>query len=405
MVGTYLKTAFYKFLVYTPVLSIFLLISLIYSSYIIDYCLILVNNQMNQSNEPKYLYMNSHMKGVFYMSLVSFFTVMMLINMIRVIVSDPGFLPPPTELEMKITQNQSLTSNQLHRRLELYDIQEEIDNQDLKFSFLKSKITFLNTLPDNLKTSPLYSSEYESLIHKINYFLNDNPQINNEESYYSFSSDNQTPTNSFHLSTSFLNIKQDNEVFDIFNSLELTKLLLCNTCTRYKVERSHHCRLCGRCILKMDHHCPWLANCIGYNNYKFFLLTQLYGFLSSFLILLSYWEVIYERNTNNNTSIYKIWFPLFVYLTNLSLFVFLIWLIIINWRLAFMNLTVIEKSDKERFPTSKAMNIYDLGKYKNFCSVFGNNPLIWFLPIQEERKGKGIVFENIYTLKGINDIE
>ncbi len=70
-----------------------------------------------------------------------------------------------------------------------------------------------------------------------------------------------------------------------------------------------------------------------------------------------------------------------------------------------MNLTVIEKSDKERFPTSKAMNIYDLGKYKNFCSVFGNNPLIWFLPIQEERKGKGIVFENIYTLKGINDIE
>ena len=38
-------------------------------------------------------------------------------------------------------------------------------------------------------------------------------------------------------------------------------------------------------------------------------------------------------------------------------------------------------------------NIYDLGTYKNFTTVFGNNPLVWFIPAFPNYDGDGISYE------------
>jgi hypothetical protein len=181
--------------------------------------------------------------------------------------------------------------------------------------------------------------------------------------------------------------------FDAFIGYDVGKAFLCGNCVRLKVERSHHCKQCGKCVLKMDHHCPWLANCIGYNNYKFFLLTHLYGSISCFIVLASYWETFINSFFDLNQSIFILSWHLFIYVCTIGLFSFLVWLLGVNWILMFQNLTVIENADRERFPSAKFKNIYDLGYYRNFKNVFGDNFFIWFLPILPYDKYKGIYFE------------
>lgn len=184
----------------------------------------------------------------------------------------------------------------------------------------------------------------------------------------------------------------DEDLFIKFKGIDFNKAILCGTCLRWKVERSHHCRLCGRCVLKMDHHCPWLANCIGFRNYKFFCLIHFYGLFSTILIATTYWEVLVNSNLNYTKSLLEIYFCLFVYVVNLALFSFILWLFYANWSLIFTGQTVIENSDRQRFP-SKNGNIYDLGYYRNFTTVFGTNPLVWFLPFFPNNTGQGVVYE------------
>jgi hypothetical protein len=80
-----------------------------------------------------------------------------------------------------------------------------------------------------------------------------------------------------------------------------------------------------------------------------------------------------------------------MYVANMGLLCFMTYLLSANYNLVLSNQTVIEKADKDRFGTVK-FNFYDKGKYYNFVSVFGKNPLLWLLPFNANLKGNGIIY-------------
>lgn len=301
------------------------------------------------------------------------------------------------------------------------------------------RIEFLNDFTDIITSVPLYYYEQQLLNKKINQFLNysnkdkiinindiTSSEINNENdnsrlNINSTYDNNLKNKSSFKIkkvrkNDSILSLNKVNasiihdyntkyiekNIFNLeeyYKSIDIGKIMLCVNCLRYKIERSHHCRQCGKCVLKMDHHCPWLANCIGFRNYKFFLLIEFHGIIASLIIMLSYWEAIIGYYLSNDATIFQCWFVSFSYICNFCLFIFLSWLFIINWKLALTGQTVIENSGRERFPLNNKSNIYNIGYYKNFVSVFGKNPIYWFLPFKPNYEGEGIIYETIYNEK------
>ena len=77
-------------------------------------------------------------------------------------------------------------------------------------------------------------------------------------------------------SKSEINNKMKNLIGRKFQ-LTLTR---CKSCFSVRPYNSHHCRTCHGCILEQDHHCPWINNCVGIFNKKYFILFNLYAFIS-----------------------------------------------------------------------------------------------------------------------------
>jgi hypothetical protein len=406
----YIK-AYHTFFLYLPVLFICSLIALVYLTYVFSYITILLesSNQGKGTNPSQkgigallenlqnYAFFHTsrsehaRTKGIILLSAVTFSLGMLLISLLRTVFMDPGYFPTPMEMEYKIILK---NISGIKRKNEVIidstgqSIQE--DEDDL---FLKEKCKFINNFPNIVQERPMTFSEGMDLREEFSkYICNDNSQkidIKNDLIIEQF--DRIDKNGILELSS----IPKDplSDPYEKFKSVDFNKLIFCGTCLRIKHERSHHCRACGRCVLKMDHHCPWLSNCIGFRNYKYFLLIHFYGLIGTTIIAFSYWEVLINDNLNFSANFTKICFSIFIYITNLGLFSFLLWLFIVNWGLVFNNLSVIEQADRERFPSSKAINIYDMGCYKNFTSVFGTNPLVWFMPFFANYKGEGVIFE------------
>lgn len=398
------QRALYSLLVLTPVVAILILIAIVYFGYVFTYLLVLMDYGDSRVKSYPYEFTSSaesaYTKGITLFILVTFFTIMMMINFFRAILMDPGYFPSPDQLEGKIILKHSNIPQEIIDKLINGNSTSTLkDNQHGELQFLQEKFKFLSNFNHLVQESPLYSKEADKISEEITTYMKDLPRDFGKD----LSSQSTTIKAHTETETDIIEINNNKrgkeDLFDNFMPMELTKVLLCGTCMRLKIERSHHCRLCGKCVMKMDHHCPWLANCIGFRNYKYFLLIHFHGVISSLIVLFSYWEVVVNTQLNYRASTFDCWLSQFIYLCNFGLLGFLTWLILVNWKLALSNLTVIENSDKERFPSTKSLNIYDLGKYRNFCSVFGDNPLVWFLPFGAPTKGEGYVYENIYKVR------
>lgn len=174
----------------------------------------------------------------------------------------------------------------------------------------------------------------------------------------------------------------------------------------FKPDRAHYCRVMQRCVLKMDHFCPWLNNCIGFYNHKFFVLFIAYmAMLTVFMVvvmtpvfvdIVSNMEQITLDLKDQEFHVSLTYLMLCLLSAGLSaFFMFHAYLVMFNY-------TTIEFLEKRGCsPPPDHVNRYDVGAIGNICSVFGNNPLTWWLPVRWTVEGDGLLFRLNPTLKTI----
>ena len=375
---------YHKFFVYLPIFFISFLILFVYLGYYLTYLRYLLNaNKIN--NEENFFFKktsslkNAYTKGII-LTIITFFSIILcLLSYIKTIISNPGYFPSPLEMEYKILS-----------------IEKHKKNNNNNFKNLE-KQNFLSKLSDIILEKPLTPGEEHKIENYIKY--NYSEELKQNQIYQKYTNEeiienNKEEYNENQEVPKYNKLIGNTDVFlDIYKNIDITKITLCGTCLRFKVERSHHCRQCQKCVLKMDHHCPWLANCIGFGNLKSFLLLQFYGIISCTIIAFSYWETIIAYNISYDSNIGDCWYSFIVYLLNIGLLSFLIWLALMNWKNLFLGQTIIEFSERQRFPSMKKTNIYDMGFYRNFTNVFGVNPLVWFIPFFPNKSGNGFIFE------------
>ena len=168
---------------------------------------------------------------------------------------------------------------------------------------------------------------------------------------------------------------------------DFKKKRYCLLCQVFKPERTHHCSICNLCILNMDHHCPWVDNCIGFYNKKFFIQLLCYFFLISFCLCISYIpysiEIIkllyqmYKKEIVDKQIENRYYFYLINNILLIGFSVVDFNFLRFHIKLIRSNLTTIETLDNELMQNKK----YDMGLEVNFKQIFGENKLLWFLPI------------------------
>lgn len=186
----------------------------------------------------------------------------------------------------------------------------------------------------------------------------------------------------------------------------------CVTCRYPKPDRAHHCSMCKRCVLKMDHHCIWLNNCVGMKNYKFFILTLVYGFLLVlFVDITIFQQLLYDAI--NSQLIWNDLQLLIALVLSFSLGMAAFALLVYHIYLVLRNQTTIEaleaserKDEQRRLKAFRRregremsprpdpqFNPYDQGSaLVNIESAIGSNRWLWPVPILDETLGTGLWF-------------
>ncbi|KAI9497693.1 DHHC palmitoyltransferase-domain-containing protein, partial [Zychaea mexicana] len=174
----------------------------------------------------------------------------------------------------------------------------------------------------------------------------------------------------------------------------------CKSCKVYKPPRTHHCRYCRRCVLKMDHHCPWIANCVGHDNYPHFIRFILFVDIAcSYALGLLVWRV---RSIMNDIRHFRPTTTEIVFLVLNFILAFVVLFCVGILSIYHMYCMSRNQSSVESWERSKVNTLikrgkilpikypFDVGFYRNICSVLGNNPLTWLWP--KKPTSDGLVF-------------
>ncbi|XP_030380528.1 palmitoyltransferase ZDHHC15B isoform X2 [Scaptodrosophila lebanonensis] len=177
----------------------------------------------------------------------------------------------------------------------------------------------------------------------------------------------------------------------------------CEKCKIIKPDRSHHCSVCNCCVLKMDHHCPWVNNCVNFYNYKYFVLFLGYALIYCLYVAFTTLNdfIQFWKGQLNGTGMGR-FHILFLFFIGIMFAISLVSLFGYHIYLVFMNRTTLEAFRAPIFRVGGPdKNGYNLGRYANFCEVFGDNWQYWFLPIFTSR-GDGLEFPTATEQLGNN---
>jgi len=168
----------------------------------------------------------------------------------------------------------------------------------------------------------------------------------------------------------------------------------CSECSHIKPDRAHHCSVCNGCVLKMDHHCPWVNNCVGFHNYKFFVLFLSYAVAYCLFVALSSLKYYFLFWSPSDSDIYGNKFQvLFLFFVSAMFCISVLSLCGYHSFLVSRNQTTLEsfRAPIFRYNLSGDKKGFFLGNANNFQEVFGDNRLLWFVPVFTSF-GDGLVF-------------
>ncbi|XP_049825500.1 palmitoyltransferase ZDHHC20 isoform X2 [Aethina tumida] len=189
----------------------------------------------------------------------------------------------------------------------------------------------------------------------------------------------------------------EDEQHSYLQQIVIRKNLMVLTCSpngtirQIKPDRTHHCSTCETCVLKMDHHCPWVNNCVGYSNYKQFFLLIFYTVLYCLFFITTSMEYIISLIQEKRRE------AQIIGAFTASVFATIIFMVLLGYHIELVakNETTIEALREVMF--SNGNMTFDLGCWTNFAEVFGDNRLLWFIPVFSS-KGNGYNFHAIYRV-------